>query len=153
MSLNESQWVSMSLNESQWVSMNLNESQWVSISLNESQWVSMRLIETHWDLLRLNKTHWETLRQINADCLSQLDWPWKTAPKWLFECPNSSTVSKDTVIFVWKLADLYSHRRLFLMTGLALKSFLKMNLWMSKPGHCMQRNCDIYFEVSWFAQP
>ena len=28
-------------------------------------------------------------------------WPWKTTPKWPFECPNQSTGSKDTVIFIW----------------------------------------------------
>ena len=40
--------------------------------------------------------------------MSPLDWPWKTTPKWLFDCPNPSSGSKDTVIMILKSADLYS---------------------------------------------
>ena len=46
---------------------------------------------------------------VTADLTSWLDRPWKATSKWPFECQNLSTGSKDTVIFVFKSADLYSH--------------------------------------------
>ena len=46
-------------------------------------------------------------------------------------CPNLSTESKDTVIFILKSADLYSHSWLYLTTGLAMKNYPKRTLWMS----------------------
>ena len=72
---------------------------------------------------------------VTADCASQLDWPWKTTPKWPFECQNPSTGSKDTVIIILMSADLYSHSWCDLMTGLAMKNYPKMTLWMSKSIH------------------
>ena len=84
----------------------------------------------------------------HAYLISWLDWPWKTTLKWLFECPNPSTGSKDTM----KSADLYSHSQLCLMSVLALKNYPKMTLWMSKSIHWIKRYSDIYFEVSWFVQ-
>ena len=72
---------------------------------------------------------------VTADCASQLDWPWKTTPKWSFECLNPSTGSKDTVIIILMSADLYSHSWCDLMTGLAMKNYPKMTLWMSKSIH------------------
>ena len=89
---------------------------------------------------------------VTADCASQLDWPWKTSPKWSFECLNPSTGSKDTVIFILKSADLYSHSWLCFMAGLALKNYPKMTLWMSKSIHWIKRYSDVYIEVSWFVQ-
>ena len=80
--------------------------------------------------------------------ISWLDWPWKTIPKWPFDCPNPSTGSKDTVIFILKSADLYINCWLFFITGLALKNYPKRILWMSKSVHWIQR----YHEVSWFVQ-
>ena len=44
-----------------------------------------------------------------ADLIKLLDWQWKPSPKWPFECPILSTGSKDTVTFILKSADLYSH--------------------------------------------
>ena len=35
---------------------------------------------------------------VTADLTSQLDWPRKTTPKWLFECQNPSTGSKVIVV-------------------------------------------------------
>ena len=87
-----------------------------------------------------------------ADLTLQLDWPWKTTPKRPFECPNPSTGSKGTVIFVLKSADLYSHSWFDLTIGLALKNYPKMTLWVSKSVQWIQRYSDIYFEVSWFVQ-
>ena len=63
-----------------------------------------------------------------VDLTSQLDWPQKTTPKWPFECQNPSTGSKDTVIFILKSADLYSHSWFDLTIGLALKIYPKMTL-------------------------
>ena len=80
--------------------------------------------------------------------ISWLDWPWKTTLKWPFECPNPSTVSKDTM----KSAELYSQSQLCLTIGFALKNYPKMTLWLSKSVHWIKRYSDIYFEVSWFVQ-
>ena len=54
---------------------------------------------------------------VTADLTSWLDRPWKATPKWPFECQNPSTGSKDTVIFVFMSADLYSHSWSDLMIG------------------------------------
>ena len=67
--------------------------------------------------------------------LSWLDWPWKTTPKWPFECPNPSTGSKDTVIFILKSADLYSHSWFDLTIGLALKNYPKLTPHKLKSTH------------------
>ena len=84
--------------------------------------------------------------------LSWLHWPWKTTPKWPFECQNPSTGSKDTVIFILKSADLYSHSWFDLTFGMALKNYPKMTLWTSKSAHWIKRYSDNYFDVSWFIQ-
>ena len=84
--------------------------------------------------------------------ISWLDWPLKTTPKWPFECPNLSTGSKDTVTFILKSADLYSHSWFDLTIGLALKNYPKMTHWMSKSVHWFKRYSDIYIEVIWFVQ-
>ena len=89
---------------------------------------------------------------VTADCASQLDWPWKTTPKWPFECQNPSTGSKDTVLFILKSADLYSCSWFDLTFGFALKNYPKMTLWMSKSVHWIKRYSDNYFGVSWFIQ-
>ena len=89
---------------------------------------------------------------VTAALISILDWPWKTTPKWPFECPNPSTGSKDTVIFILKSSDLYSHSRYYLMIQSSFRKYHKMNFWMSKSIHWIQRYSDIYFEVSWFVQ-
>ena len=60
---------------------------------------------------------------VTADCASWLDWPWKTTPKWPFVCQKPSTGSKDTVIFILKSADLYSHSWFDLTFGFALKNY------------------------------
>ena len=67
--------------------------------------------------------------------LSWLDWPWKTTSKWPFECPNPSTGSKDTVIFILKSADLYSHSWFDLTIGLALKNYPKLTPHKLKSTH------------------
>ena len=99
------------------------------------------------------KIQWSQLNcTVKVNCASRLDSPWKTIPKWPFDCPNPSTGSKDTVIFILKSADLYRHSWLFFTTGLALKNYPKMTLWMSKSVHWIKRYNDIYIEVSWFVQ-
>ena len=89
---------------------------------------------------------------VTADLIKLLDWSGKTTPKWPIGCPNPSTGSKDTVIFILKSADLYSHSWFDLTIKLALKNYPKMTLWMSKSIHWIKRYSDIYFEVSWFVQ-
>ena len=84
--------------------------------------------------------------------ISWLDWPWKTTLKWPFECPNPSTGSYNTMIFILNSFDLYSHRWLCLTTGFALKNYPEITLCMSKSVHWIQRYSDIHFEVSWFVQ-
>ena len=86
------------------------------------------------------------------DMISWLDWPWKTILKWPFKCPNPSTGSKDTMIFILKSFDLYSHSWLCLTTGFALKNYPEITLCMSKSVHWIQRYSEIYFEVGWFVQ-
>ena len=80
--------------------------------------------------------------------ISWLDWPWKTTLKRPFECPNPSTVSKDTM----KSAELYSQSQLCLTIGFALKNYTKMTLWLPKSIHWIKRYSDVYIEVSWFVQ-
>ena len=86
------------------------------------------------------------------DLTSWLYWPCKTTPKLPFECSNLSPRSKDTVIFIFKSADLYSHSLSDLMIGLASENYPKMTLWKSKSIHWIKRYSDIYFYVSWFVQ-
>ena len=81
-----------------------------------------------------------------------MDWPWKITSKWPIGRPNLSTGSKDTVIFILKSADLYSHSWFDLTIKLALKNYPEMTLWKSKSVHRIKRNSDIYFDVSWFVQ-
>ena len=89
---------------------------------------------------------------VTADITSWFYLPWENITKWPFECPNTSTGSKDTVTFILKSADLHSYSWCDLTIGLALKSDPKMTLWMSKSVHWIKRFSDIYFEVSWFVQ-
>ena len=62
------------------------------------------------------------------------------SPKWLFDCPNSSSGSKDTVILILKSAELYSHR------------WPKLTLWLFKSVQWIKRYSNNDFEVSWFVQ-
>ena len=113
-------------------------------------WMSKSI---HWIQRYSNIFFWSQLIcTVTTDLTSRLDWPQKTTPKWLFECQNPSTGSKDTVIFVFKSADLYSHIWSDLTIGLALKNYPKMTLWMSKSVHWIKRYSEIYFQVSWFVQ-
>ena len=89
---------------------------------------------------------------VTGDLASQLDWPWKSTSKWLFECQNLSSGSKDTMIMILKSADLYSHRRFGVTIRLALKNYPKMTLWLSKSVQWIKRYSDNDFEVSWFVQ-
>ena len=59
---------------------------------------------------------------ITAYLTSWLNLPCKSSPKWLYECQNPSTGSKDTLIFIFKSAELYSHSWFDLMIVLALKN-------------------------------
>ena len=68
---------------------------------------------------------------------------WWTCSIGLFECPNQSSALKDTVILIFKSADLYSHSWLDVTIRLALKNYPKMTLWMSKSIKWIKRYINI----------
>ena len=73
---------------------------------------------------------------------------WKTTPKWLFDCPNPSSGSKDTVIMILKSADLYSHSWFDIPIGLALKNYPKMTFRLPKSLHWIVSYGHVFFHVS-----
>ena len=91
-------------------------------------------IQYHWWTCSIYGEHAQFMVNM-LNLISWLDWPWKTTPKWPFECPNPSTGSKDTVIFILKSADLYSHSWFDLTIGLALKNYPKLTPHKLKSTH------------------